>query len=1294
MAIAVAVFALNTAAYAQFSVTVSAPSNSMTVPTGSFNVTATVSNAPAPISKIVFYKNDVPYQTITGSSTTQTITENVGQDTYTYRARAYASNGDQVDSSDFKLTVRVPSNKMFRMGTSINGVSTHGPDRNFDHTTQIQNALNYIGNTVGGGTLYFPCSGGPGGDISFYNISSTITVPSNVTIQSESSEEGIYSGRCRFYWINQFPNPGGCANALPTTAQAMFKVEGTKARVRFKDLWIVSRVLGNDCPDNGAWDKIRDQLTTGILLDAQSSGSVSDVIIENVSITGFTYGIKAVGNSVSDIKMRGVRPSTNHRQLYINATYAYDWDVQNFNLGGMITNQGAIEIINAGAPSGYTGENKKIKFLQLNCNGDFGRTSAFCARIEKHGGLYFKGLHTEGTAKSIIVEDIGSAVNTEPIIFEYSGVVGEINDDSAKIYLVGNGLAAAPDIVTAQQTNHPDKARFEFIGAGVNSTLVDCGDIHGDRTDTNYNENPVDPNDPVGWDDWRMQFTHGERNRESFFAKLSTNVYYPKPHTVCPSGVSGLPNINDVGGEHFNTGVIPTDEELPYTTTNKFSTSSCLPTSSAADCAATLQTLLNSTTDSGTVQIVGPVTVDREIKIPSGKQLVGGKNSSGQDGELILSLSSNPSTPVDLLQINMNYYIPSSCTPTPPKGQTCPALPLRVSGITVCNLKLSTNQRNTSGIAIVGLPFNYITGVSSDIHFSDLTVTGFGKGLDVRRYDPSMTHQMVDGVSWKNIKFVDNLTSASVLPSNISNWNIIGLSMESNSSGAVGWFHSNTGALFQNVACKGTSSNVMEHCFKLEMAGIYLTGLKKSDYVKNDVTFWDTWWMFDKQYAAPIFSNTVLRNNDFTGSGVIENGVPVGGVNFRGKVVVTSMNNKYKTFTVLSGTANKGEFSRVTYCADTFTSGTFTGLQPSTDNLYVGVQTPALIQCGNGSSAPRPKPWEGVINLADPTETVSGPDTPLVGNFYDNTLEDIVVYRRTSNSKFIISKADGSARQTVGWGLPGDTPLIGRFIPGSRSQVVVWRENPPYNSAIWVYDPNTTLYYAWSFGLAGDKPFIANLIDESSVVTGNMDEYAIYRPNNGATPTPQGEIWIENPRSLQSVNFTVAPNNPTEIQVGDFLGLGYNQVAQYNNGTWNIVNPRNLKRYTASLGGQTGDVPIAGKFLSGTCTQIGIWRESTEQFIVKDPAATPDDPNDPYVSGCGSRTQSMYWGSDNDSPTGSNYETIGITDCNSAGKCPNDIPLKINTPNSTVYRPVAYRPTNGVYPYGKAKGQWWIHDPF
>jgi hypothetical protein len=547
---------------------------------------------------------------------------------------------------------------------------------------------------------------------------------------------------------------------------------------------------------------------------------------------------------------------------------------------------------------------------------------------------------------------------------------------------------------------------------------------------------------------------------------------------------------------------------------------------------------------------------------------------------------------------------------------------------------------------------------------------------------------MVDGVSWKNINFVNNLTAASVVPQNVSNWNVINLNVTSNSSQAVGWHQVNTGVSIQNVACQGNSSAYMKDCIRLEMAGIYLTGLKKSEYVENDLTFTENFSIYDKQYYSRLFASSVLRNNDFTGSGET-----LGAVNFKGKAFITSMNNIYKNIVVESDMPSQAEFSRITYCNDVFLidnepfpgidNEPFPGIEEYQDNLYVGVKTPALIECGNNSSAPPPKPWEPVINLYDPTEIVYGPDIPLVGNFNDDVLEDIVIYRQTAQSKFIISSPDGKTRQTIEWGLPGDIPLVGRFIPNSRSQLVAWREIPSSNSQVWIYDPQTESYFSITYGLNGDVPFVGNFLDESSIVTGDMDEIAVYRPSTG-------EVFITNPRtSAVSASFTLDADNPMPIQVGDFLGLGFDQIAQFDDGNWTIVNPRNSARYTASFG-SAGDIPFTGKFLPGSCAQLGVWNEDTEMITIHDPVVTPVG-SAPSVSSCGNREKQMYWGSNNDGPY--DYETTGVTDC-PGGNCPNDILLKINTPDSTVYRPVAYRPTNGVYPYSKAKGQWWIHYPF
>ena len=1243
LTIVIAIGALTGASYAQ-SVTIagvnplSTPLPASTpAPSGLFYVKAT---ATPPVSesvtKVVFYRNDVPYETVT--SFPYNIDEDLlAQDTYTYHARAYFSNGTWADSPDFTLSVTTPV--VFTMGDTISSPYrvTKGPSSFVDHTDDIEAALAYL-EGEGGGTLFFPCERPffpPGPPlqtlregVAAYNIKSTINIPSNVTLQGESSE---WWGRCRIYWLDVDLEDYGSAkdncnseeDGAPQDLRdrPMFRVLGGKTGVRFRDLAFFSRASGPLCgyirPD---FDNIAEEETAGIELNTgdpycgevgcpiDPGGDVTDVIFENVGIYDFTYGIRAVSeisteHEISGVKVRGYRAQSNHRQLYIDAPYAYDWDVQNLNISSMAEHQGGVEIKNAGAPPSYTGTHGNLKFLQLNCAGDRDYPPAFCVQVTKHGGLFFRQLHHEGVDRAITVLE-HSEGNEQPIVMESGIASGAFYDASMKLYLIGNGIIAP-------EKEHPflDDVHMRFEDGGLLSTIVDCGNLDSDLTDIDGGSADID--------DFKMLFSHTERYRGGFFAKKDTGN--KMPHTFCPSA---SPNIAEVGGEFFDSGVLPNE---PGLYTNVLDSTTC---SRGCNPSTTLATLF---ANGGSVYIDGQYTLPSTVAIPSGMQIIGAPNAE---------LTIGTSDPLFKIQVT-----------------TEATNPLATSAIVIRNLKLKTlnTSPNTIGIDMVNENIADV-GVGRDMHFTGLTLEGFATGIAGRRHDSHPTkHPMIDGISMKDLTFINNKTAVSLTSSNASNWNVMNLRVQTNSSTAVGWSQTTGGHQgLQDVRCQGVSA-AMKDCIFFQYSGaFYLNGLRQPQNVTNAVTVGENVVLNEgTPYAGRHFSNVVIRNSDLTS----------GAMNILGKAFITSMNNKYNTFSVGS-TAQGGKESRVTYCGETYAGTAYPGLDDLHDNLWVGMQTPTRIQCGT-----RPIPYDNAVRW---TEDYSHNDvgTPLVGNFFDELREDFVVYKPDTNSKFLIQQPDGDGRHDIYFGVTGDLPVIGRFFAGSRAQIAIFR---PSTGAWWVYDPNNgSNNTTWPWGLSGDVPFVGNFHDESAHVSENKDEIGVYRPS---TQT----FYIKNPRTTATDTgsiFATTADNDSIIQVGDFLGQHYDQIAQYKGGNWKIVDPRNSSTiYTATIPGLTWaaeDVPVAGRYLpqvpgKDPCIQVGIWRPSEQKFYIA-------DVNDPETN-CGARTANMVWGLNN-------------------GAYPDDIPLTINTADGLLRRPTAYRRTKGIVPTSIADGQWWVHDPF
>jgi hypothetical protein len=1137
------------------------------------------------------------------------------------------------------------------MGDAVPSPSyqTHGPgpeiDTDFkirDHTEDVRKALAYLDNQ-GGGTLLFPCVRPtnpwypslkwPRAE---YYISDTITIPSNVTLQGEGAEVG---GICRIFWVDvkyDYKDPEGC-NESPDDLKdkPMFQIPGATSRVRFKDLAISSLTAGGNCMPIQDEEQIESDGTSAIEMNTDvlgRTGDIKDVIFENVSIMNFTYGIKAVNTyalferHISNIKIRGYRPVSNHRQLYIDALYAHNWDVQNMNITSMMFEQGGVEIVHAGRPGGFTGENGGLKFLQLSCDGNFQRETtppAFCVQVQKHSGLYFNQLHYEGVDDAIHVEDISvspfETTNTDPIVMESSAASGVFKDASMDLYLIGNAIPAAPE----EGDPSTDQGRMNFRDDGVNATVVDCGDLFTDLTD--IPEEPTDDPDTIVPG---MLFSHSERNRStSLFAKVGSDPSYAMPHTVCPA------NINEVGGRLFDNGVLPTEVGTYSQEINSSLWSSKCSGLTVAECIEHLLTL------GGTVYISSSLDVERAIVVPRGAQIMGAPG-------------------IDLTLDTDNDALFRIMLPT---GTTDP---FGMSGVILRNLTLNTTESGTTGIEMIGDTVDNF-GISRDMHFSGLTIEGFDKGIYAHASpetppDP-IWYPMINGVSLKNMTFINNKKALDLFSPSASNWNVMNLTMKSTSNLAVGW-NQFWGGHFsvQGARCEGGVTYDMSSCFNVQMVSRFsLTGLKKTVDVTNSVTIAPSYFGFDGVYHARQPSTVSFRNNDFTG----------GRINVNGKSFILSMNNKYDDVNVqityqppsyIDPWDDEPGASRLTYCGDSFTgSPHYAELSDYHPNTWVGSQTPTRIACSSD-----PIPWDEVVTWGGVDN-----DVPLVGNFYDEDTEDYVIFRPSiTYPEFQIRARDGSAKRAFRWGLSTDTPLTAKFLPTSTlSQAVVFRSGTWYvldtSDCTNDNDSSTCPYYGYSWGTTGDIPLVGNFTNDSDP----LDDLAIYRPS---TKT----FWVVNPRTYSYTARTTSPATTSQLQAGDFLGKGYDQIAQFDAGNWYIINTTNGNTDTATLGA-AGDKAVAGKYLptaagKDPCVQLGVWDPDDQKFYIRDVNGSTTD--------CGTRTANMYWGSNN------NY---------GGENGDNDIPLTI-TDDGTIRRPAAYRPNKGVYEYGISNGQWWVHDKF
>lgn len=314
-------------------------------------------------------------------------------------------------------------------------------DNYTDNRNPIQKAINSLALT--GGTVYFP----PG----LYNVSGTIYVPSNIRLQGTGST--VYNTQIR----------------LTPTQTSLFEVEGGASEIIFKDLTLVANSRPDQWPRRSPAEtaRIRTEGTTGISLKG-GGRAIRNLVIENVRITQFTYGISATSlnlndnSAISNVNIRNYASDGNEYSLYTNTRGADDWDVQNMNVYPMNDQQNGIFLERSG----------RMRFLQLSCAGG---GAGICAKLWDNGDTYFRQMHIEGPRLGFCIGSHcdgstgNQGENNSVVTVENSANGGEIHRATNLVLINNRYFLDFPQI--------PVMIPYRFFGSGANSSVMSCADV-------------------------------------------------------------------------------------------------------------------------------------------------------------------------------------------------------------------------------------------------------------------------------------------------------------------------------------------------------------------------------------------------------------------------------------------------------------------------------------------------------------------------------------------------------------------------------------------------------------------------------------------------------------------------------------------------------------------------------------------------------------------------------------------------------------------------------------------------
>ena len=261
-----------------------------------------------------------------------------------------------------------------------------------------------------------------------------------------------------------------------------------------------------------------------------------------------------------------------------------------------------------------------------------------------------------------------------------------------------------------------------------------------------------------------------------------------------------------------------------------------------------------------------------------------------------------------------------------------------------------------------------------------------------------------------------------------------------------------------------------------------------------------------------------------------------------------------------------------------------------------------LVGTSGGSSGPHlhfeerlngrvQKPWfhqtEFVMPRTQASQNCS--DTPVVGDWNGDGVDEVAVYRRTATSKFRFA-AVGAPPAVVGWGLPTDQPVVGDWDGNGTVDLGIRRQK---GNRFWLRNADGSAAVV-RFGARPDLP-----------VSGDWDgngtsDLGVWKPKTAKFVL----------RNADGTKAKIVLGDVNDLPVtGDWNGDHVTDLGVYDNATASFttrtVGPDGLPVLTTVPFGLPGDLPVTGDWEGDGITDLGVWRPSEGVFYqrVSPPAA-------------------------------------------------------------------------------------------